>query len=595
MFFYLKYRFGNGIGFQVIKNGHAVPTENPLPDSLYLDAGRQQLFDFRLKTGRLILLGDPVWEGEAFPLGILFSKKGTLDQEKLYEEIRGHYYWFHLREGRLNCGASFGAILPVYYRMERGQCTVCSSSFYLAEKTGASENDNRNFLERLLFNYPLFNSTWWENISLLGTHRYLGFSPEGCKVAGDFRTDQHFNELEDHSRKSLDRLAQLFEKEVGLFLPDSPFAISLTGGFDGRTLVALARKKGKDFLTFCYGTPGNSSDLAFSTSISGKLNLPHLPVTLDEKYLAEAAFLSAKNFMQLTEFNGNFGRPHYDYEARLLSEKVTHMLTGNFGSELFRALHSSGSVMTDCLVDIFSAKDDSWKDRLQLATHAWSPELFENETDGLIADIGKYLEGMAGLDPNHRFYRFVFDEIFRKYFGPEIVMQSHYLSNRTPYLSLRFLQELTRTKWAGIHSRIYEKNLIKRRKGQVFYANFLKKTDSDLYRLPTNNGYSPADVLEPWRLPRLLSGVFSKKYLKKREVDSNSTRAFFYQNHRQLATGILDGSDHPMIENLIKQSLNEIPARRNLPRWIKFYSITAGWRAAANQKNSLWKPAPYTT
>jgi len=292
--------------------------------------------------------------------------------------------------------------------------------------------------------------------------------------------------------------------------------------------------------------------------------------------------------MRLTEFNGNFGRPHYHYAARTLAEKTNYILTGNFGSELFRALHLPGVMMSECLIRVFAATDDSWKDFLRQKAQHLDKQFFHHETESLIADIERYIARMKDWEANHKFYYFVFNEIFRKYFGAELVMQSAYLNNRTPYLNLHFFRELNKTIWSGVHARLFEKVKSKRMKGQMFYATFIRQADPRLYHLKTNKGYSPADVLEPWRLPMLAGRVVWHKYLNNKEIDDNSVHAFIQKYHRPIAGQISRGSPS-FFQSVFEKSFTQIPKEENIENLVKFYSIAAGWEYAGNSVLSAVK------
>lgn len=556
----------------------------PQANTLYLRAGKQRLLSFEVPGGKLLLLGDPVFRKKEKLLEGIVPEPGKVNQENLYLEIKGHYYWFYLPApsfadpNYLLIGNSFGAIYPVYYTIEKERIVACSSSFTAAEKTNAETKNKRNLLERLLFNYPFFNSTWWSGIQLLEAHRFLNIGARGAAVGGDFEVSNFFGSPEDTTKDSLYRLGKLFEKETRLFFPDEPFAVSLTGGFDGRTLVTAAKKAGRLFSAYSFGRP-DSTDVTMPAEQASVLRIPYNPIFLDDQYVETASLGSAWDFMRLTEYNGNFGRPHYHHAAKLLSEKTNYILTGNFGSELFRALHLPGVMMSECLIRVFSAKDDSWKDFLRQSVRPWDAHFFQNETDALIADIEVYLKKMEGWEANHKFYHFVFNEIFRKYFGPELVMQSQYLNNRTPYLNLSFFRELNRTIWSGVHARLFEKMKSKRMKGQMFYATFIQQSDKKMYQLKTNKGYSPADVLEPWRLPILAARVVSHKYIGNKDIDDNSVHAFIQRNHRQIAEQIVTGTP-PFAQSLFEKSFDEIPREQNIENWVKIYSIAAGWEAA---------------
>lgn len=590
MFFYLDFQFSSGAGMQVaqLADGENLPA---FPESgmLHLNQGKQRLMTFDVPGGKFLLLGDPVFVFREKLFGQIVPEAGTIHQDALYREIKGHYYWFYLPQlpaPNMNflCGSAFGAIYPVYFSRYSDRIVVSSSSFVLADRTNAGTTNKHNLLERLLFNYPFFNSTWWTGIQLLEAHKYLAIRREDANVQGDFEINQYFGAPEDNARDSLPALAALFQKETELFFPDEPFAVSLTGGFDGRTLVAAAKKAGRQFSAYSFGRP-DSTDVTMPARQAATLRIPYAPIYLDDPYVENQSLDSAWEFMRLTEYNGNFGRPHYHFAARKLAEKNRFILTGNFGSELFRALHLPGVMMSESLIRVFSAQDNSWKDFLTQATGKWDGHFFKNELEALISGIETYLKKMQGWEANHKFYYFVFNEIFRKYFGPELVMQSAYLNNRTPYLNLHFFRELNKTIWSGVHARLFEKVKSKRMKGQMFYATFIRYADPKLYHLKTNKGYSPADVLEPWRLPILAARVVWHKYLNHREIDDNSVHAFIRKYLKRISEQV-EPENPAFFRSLFERSYTEIQNEENIENLVKIYSIAAGWKNANNKVGS---------
>ena len=495
--------------------------------SMRMEHGCQDLLSWDLASGeRIQLLGDPVPRDPTALPQSLISAQGRIDLEKLYDLVPGHYYWFHWRGDSLECGSSFCGILPVYHSTVDGRLDISSSSGHIARTRRLTADDEGHRLERDLFNYPLFGRTPWKGIRLLPTHTRLVVRGMSATVEKGFAVEAHFGDGQRSSTADMQELISTFDTECSLLLPESGFALSFTGGFDGRTLLGAALKLGRSgFRTYGFGKPGES-DIALPEKQARELGVPYTAIQLDERYVTEHALRSAIAFMELSDFNGNLGRPHYHYAAERLSGECTHLVTGNFGSELFRSMHAPGAMMTPHLMSIFTGGQEWRKPALELGGHQVGNEL--------LAHVDAYLATAAGLTSAQRFYRFVFEELFRKYFGPEITVQSHFLRNRTPFLSLRFLKALHRTTWAGVHARLFESDKLRRMKGQVFYAAYLKHAHPRLYRMRTNKGYAPPDVLERWRWPLLLTSFMRRRLAGPERVDSNSIEAFFKQHQQAL-------------------------------------------------------------
>ncbi len=545
------------------------------PNQLYIEQGKQFLFQEKIGQGRMILLGDPVFPKEDLNWSSLITADQKPDQSSLFQQIRGHYYYFYLSPQAVYVGSSLSGIFPVCYHAEGTKVSVASKASAIAEKLPGVSPSRINLLERLLFNFPLLNSTWWEDIHVVPADRFLAVEKGKVELAGAFEIADYFGEPIYKTRRSLGKLISAFQSEMELFFPDEPFSISFTGGFDSRTIVAAARNAGADFGTYSFGRP-SSSDIYFPIRQSKALGIPYTPIYLNEQYLQEHSLAGSYTFLQRSDYNGNFGRPHYTYAAQQLSQASNFILTGNFGSELFRALHEPGVMISQSLIDLFTAEDDSWKDKLVQATNAWDGEYFKREIDQLIAQIEEYLSVSKGLSLNHRFYRFVINDLFRKYFGPELQMQSQYLNNRTPYLSLPWLMGLNQTIWSGVHARLFEKNINKRMKGQIFYSSFLKRVNKEMYHMQTNKSYSAADVLEFWRLPILVGKVVVNRYLKAAEDNENASQDFLKMHFKQIQSQWEEEQFPAFLSSLLKQSQMEIPAGKRMDYWNKVHSITEG-------------------
>lgn len=502
--------------------------QNGAPFITILEPGCQDHLRFEIGPDEHFeLLGDPVFRDRSNFLGKVLGSTGRVDGARLFDLVPGHYYWFHWRGAELECGSSFCGLLPIYHHEASGRLDVSSSSFAIARANQLRADDLNYQLERSLFNYPLFDRTPWKRIRRLPAQSKLVTGANTLKTERFFRIEDHFGDGAGSSSDAMRELCEVFERECDLHIPGSGFALSFTGGFDGRTLLGAALKLGRSgFSTYGFGIPGES-DITLPQVQARELGVPYAPILLDDRYLNEDALSSALAFMELSDHAGNLGRPHYHYAARSLAKDHTHLVTGNFGSELFRALHAPGALMTDHLVSVFGSARDAWHVDLTRA----AGEERTTEVQELITDLEAYLAGAATLRPTQRFYRFVFDELFRKYFGPEIVVQSRFLRNRTPFLSLRFIKALHQTVRAGVHARLFETRKFRRLNGQVFYAAYLKRAHPGLYRMPTNKGYAPRDVLERWRIPLLAAMVFWHRLAAVERVDSNSIDAFF-QQHR---------------------------------------------------------------
>jgi len=306
-------------------------------------------------------------------------------------------------------------------------------------------------------------------------------------------------------------MADTFLNTAVKYFPDEHYITALTGGFDGRALTATGLFLHKNFLCYCMGT-GSSADLITARSVAEKAGIAFLPILTDDNYVTRHSFESGKSFIRGSSGTGTFSRAHYIYGASLLAQKTRLIISGNFGSELLRAMHKTGVMISPALYHVFtSANPKVASERLYSnpVTRYLNKDLFFTEMkklDDAIESLPCFDSRYSGLTLNQQFYIFVFEEIFRKYFGSEIVNQAAFLANRTPFLDKDFLAGLFRTGLAGYHSGFFEKNPVKRFKGQVLYAAIIKKAAPELGRLITNKGYCPDDLLSFMGKLKIIAG-----------------------------------------------------------------------------------------
>ena len=450
----------------------------------------------------LVWLGDLVLpEGYTGRDAYLQTLAGKFDPARVLI-AGGHFYCFFYakKQKHLTLLTGFAGILPVYYTQTSQKVFISSDMDLILAASRLKPQVSRRFImEKLIFNYPLFQHTIVRDVWLLPAHHLI-------RLSASFQMDRYFdpttliNNNPSSARESLSALSWFFQRRLKRYWPDEPFALSFTGGFDGRTLLACALREHRDFFTYAFGRSGDR-DLLLPEKQAPKLKIPFLPIYLDDpRYLKDALHYGLE-FVKHSAGTADMARAHYVHAAKTLAQQRTYLLTGNFGSELFRAMHLTGEMTAFPTYLLFAGRTPDevikWVKNsadYKLLNHPGYQEAEEELTD----DLSKFhYPDDSLLSTNQRFYMFILEEMFRKYFGPEIIMQNHYLINRTPYLDFQFVRELFSTRLAGVHNDFYMHNPVKRKTGQLFYAGTIKDTHRRLYHMKTGKGYAPSDLSHP--------------------------------------------------------------------------------------------------
>ena len=459
-----------------------------------------------------IAWGDPI-EDDGFRQRL--ERNNSL--EFIVNNLYGHYYFIYLIKNteELFVGSSLFSILPLYYHYNKGKITISENALILGNYIHSDIICKRFILETVLFNYPLFNNSILQDIHLLNSNSYISVSQGKLSIRKHTSIEDLFQDNPDPWRKSLGKMTEKFLETVEKYLPSKHYATSLTGGFDGRTLVSAGLYHKKDFATYSFGTE-TSKDLTIAKALSAKADLPFLKIELGEDYAVQKSLECGREFIMNASGTATFARAHYLHAAKQLAGETDIIITGNFGSEIFRAAHIAGVMISANLYSIFNlgSPGEAFKAIETSSEYRFlNKETFKTEWESLKSDILQlscYNPHYSGLTQNQRFYVFVFEELFRKYFGAELINQFKYLKNRTPFLDIDFLKAIFRTELAGIHSGFFEHNPLKRYKGQVLYARIIRKAFPALGTIITDKGYKPDDLISFSGKLNIAEGYFKK-------------------------------------------------------------------------------------
>ncbi len=447
------------------------------------------------------------------------------DQEKLLE-TGGYFYCIRhfFKKNSLQVVTGFLNIMPVYYFENHEKIWIASKNEWIANHSDIDSTVNLSFiLEKLLFNYPFENDTIYKGIKMLSGNHYLQVDQTGIK-------EIRYKDILDFIvtdpapvNKSLDFLVDLLNNRIDAYFPEDEFYLSFTGGFDGRTILSRALFGNKNPLTYSFGTK-NSSDITIPAAQAKELGVQFRPFFLDKEEYLRNSLKYGFELVEVTAALSNFARAHYVYAAKQISNTHKYIMTGNFGSELFRAFHNTGVMVTPFLFQLFNTTNiEKFLETYSFPEFSClNKDIFKNEFLSLRDRIitGEMFS-KPGFTKNQVFYRYVFEEIFRKYFGAELIMQNEYLYNRTPYIDYMLIKELLKTKFAGIYSDFYENNPVKRLKGQLLYAHCIKMNSPQIYKMKTGKGYPPKNIITPEGKFYLLWNLINKKIKNKKRKQND--------------------------------------------------------------------------
>lgn len=463
---------------------------------------------FQNKIGqKLIIIGDCINK--------YIVKEESSYSKELIIRLKGVFIAFIIEENKFQIIPSLFGFPPVYY--SSNYKTISNSLELIKNIEGITPRLNKRFvLESYLFNYSFSNQTY-----LNGVYRLESFSliqwQNKISIERYLDLRDFFNNNPISGKEELEYLSSLFLANVKEYFSESENSITFTSGFDGRTILSSAIYHSVIFNAFSLGQKGND-DVVIPLRDSKDLNIPYHYYDLGLLSYQKQYFGLAKKMSQITGgFNG-FLYAHFLYGVNKEKNYSNTLLTGYCGSELFRALHIQGAVTSKELISIFIEPEDlKLKDILWNSTKLKFIERYNytEAFDELFSEILKFRTTKNNyISINHFFYYYIFTEVFRKVFGSWTVAQMEEMNVRIPFLDYNFVFELLKTDLAGCNNDFFTQNPLKRLKGQLLYAEIIRQSNSQLYKMKTGKGYRPIDLLTLQGKVRILFPYLKKKLVK---------------------------------------------------------------------------------
>lgn len=416
-------------------------------------------------------------------------------------------------------------VLPLYYAFNGSEVVISSNASLISKVSWVDTSiDEMAIAMQYLFDYMLGDYYFMKGIRRIENARIFDFSESGINIKEYWDIRLLYNERLLPKKKSLDLLStQLFEN-VKLYSSDKDnILVSLTGGFDGRTNLALLKDRQKNtFLTYSYGMEG-SKQLEVPKDIASKTGINYRPVVLDKSFLDSYY----QNTIKSTYFsNGTapVGFCNIPYAFSQLAGYSDTILTGLFGSEILRPLHNNGIQVNDNSFAIFLS--ETYRENIKKALKTGKEKeiitsYISDEIGDKLADYfqDKYFNKYSDFDQVTTFFFFIIQEGIRKYFSQEISIERVYVNTRIPYFDIDMVELIYKTPWAGMYNGFLGESKFKRRRGQLLYSHIIKKYYPKLGKIVLDRGYTPNDllILFPFNYIKIAIGVIkAKKYMSKK-------------------------------------------------------------------------------
>jgi hypothetical protein len=388
-------------------------------------------------------------------------------------------------------------LLPIYFIEQENYVLVSSSYSALVSKL-VHKMPNSDFYSELAILYTQLNgSTYFKEIRRMGYGDVVELSG-GFEIISVNRFHKCFSESPRSFESSIKDIADKFIDITKFYLQD-PCAISLTGGFDGRTITGCAHYHKSDFMNFSYGRRGNG-DVDNPISIAEQLGLQYRLIELEQDYIDDGYSESVDSYIKFSGGQNGFQYPQSIYYAKLIGAERDIIITGYLGSEILANVKGADDeICPKGVLDFLKTgtiNKDNYAYDLDQKLTTLGLIGNTNEITNTLEKLYIYFSSLPKhLNNNQKYACFSFENIHRNTFGIWIYNAMHYAKVRVPFIDTDFFNEISGTEVSQFYRNFLENNPIKRINGQMLYPTILNKVWPELNAIISSKGYPPSDIL----------------------------------------------------------------------------------------------------
>lgn len=392
------------------------------------------------------------------------------------------------------------------------------------------ELDTVTITEHLVFNYPISDHTYIQNINTLPDAAVIQVKPDESIQKRYWDVSEWFGIDVLNKKQSIEAIDQGLKLSIGRLFDrnDDPINFSLTGGWDSRVVLSYLLPKYRDRLrTYSFGAP-QVDDIKVPELISGKEGFNYKAFLLDQRYLDEDFIQDAINTILLSNGTRNYKRTHYVHAIRQMGQGSPWLLTGIFGDEVFKVGKPQGGVVIsknavdfiDTGFDVGLMMQRIVQSGVAKSFIADEKKLFEALEARLIEISDRFRQYKT---PGERYFAFRFALNLRKYFGNEVNSYNDFVWCHSSFIDIDFLEAYASTRYMPSRFDYVKPKLQWKAQSSRLYYEITRRNHPGLTSYPSSRGFSMKDVNTIFGLFK----VFTNKVFKQNSwerIDGFNTR-----------------------------------------------------------------------
>lgn len=461
----------------------------------------------------------------------------SIKSNSFYDKYKGNFVviLFDKNSNEMQIINDHFALFPLYYFINTDKVIVSSNLGLFCNDIKSL--DYSSILESILFTYPISENSILKNVKYLNGGEIIYISAKNIEIKKNFHISKLlFNNYEEMF--DFEHFNSLFNDSVKKRIKDKNSVISsLTGGFDGRSILSVLLKNNIKPKTYSFGKKGGENT-EIPLLIKKKINIDYEPIYLEEEYESDYANCALKAVLY-SDGHSIFERANYIYAFSKLTRYGNSVLTGLIGGEILAPV----SLKTDYINDlyfyvIFGHKDLNANEYLSNngllkflncdLVNETKIEIKNNISERLL-----FLNEFSGHKDNYLIY--LYDLItlgFRRFYGSEMHMERYYMENTNPMFDIDIIEYIFSTKRKQVYKNAYNENLFLKRNNRVLQSKLIMQNYAALGKINVDRNFTPAELISSYKKVFIpIKFKIRKRRIKKSmpEFTSNIWSNIFYE------------------------------------------------------------------
>jgi hypothetical protein len=482
---------------------------------------------------------------------------------------------------------------PLFYMVGPRGLRISTCLAVFARLSEEPEFDRKWFWQLLYFNFPVDDSTYLENVKRV---------PPACVMAFDCLTGElsmgRYAELPGRSgpllkgKESLQLAAQIFGTCVPAHYRGAhSVACALTGGWDGRTMLALAPSD-KAVTAYTYGGPG-CTDMVDAKATAKEIGVDHLGIPFDQSFVEELPRHALETVYMSSGLLGVLRSTlHHAYrEMTDVGQRLSLTISGiSLGTQL-RGSAQFPDLISAEVAEHFRGQGSA------LDMDYWRAIVGKDEVDfsEFISSRLKLLKEKFGPfeSPEHHL-TYIMYPASAHYFCGELVLADHFTTVRVPAWDSKVVDLMYAIEHSTLSfSKFVKQNQSLHSKQMVLQAYLLKSFSPALYRVPVR-GIHPSAIIAgefPYQAERAYRAVMRRildRSAKSESVPLENWDVWLFDRNRQFMTGLLQSSETLVGDFVERSFIDQVIANRDVRLLGKLLTTEIILRLIRNRWERFW-------